>query len=482
MKTRPLSRRVFLQSAAVGLGAGGVSAISVRTVHAASQAAGKRPNILFLLTDDQRWDSLGCMGNRLIQTPNIDSLAAGGVRFVNMFVTTAICCTSRASIFSGQYARRHGIHDFNAGFSAEAWEQTYPALLKKAGYRMGLLGKYGVGRDKDFHKETFDYWRGIPGQPKYELKDKDGNYKHLTRLLGEQAIEFLQGCTRDQPFCLSISFKAPHVQDEDPRQFIYDPVYKDLYKDVTIPVSKTATETHLKALPEFLRDDETTARVRWKMRFATPPLYQEMVKGYYRLITGVDVVVGRIRQELDRLGLADNTVIIFTGDNGFFLGEHGLAGKWYGFEESIRVPLVVSDPRLPAGLRGQVRREMVLNLDLAPTMLSLASVETPRVMQGADLAPLLQGRTTPWRIDFLYEHLFDLRAAGRTTSLIPKSEGVVSERYKYLRYIEQNPPYEQLFDLQNDPHEEQNLVGHADQEPVLRALRTRADQLIAACR
>jgi arylsulfatase A-like enzyme len=474
MKTRPLSRRVFLQSAAAGLGA--------CVARATSRAGGKRPNILFLLTDDQRWDTLGCMGNRIVQTPNIDRLATGGVRFVNMFVTTAICCTSRASIFSGQYARRHGIHDFNTHFSAEAWEQTYPALLKKAGYRMGLLGKYGVGRDQDFHKETFDYWRGIPGQPKYELEDKDGNDKHLTRLLGEQTIEFLQGGTQDQPFCLSISFKAPHVQDADPRQFIYDPVYKDLYKDVSIPMPETATEAHLKALPEFLSDDATTARVRWKMRFATPALYQEMVKGYYRLITGVDVVVGRIRQELDRLGLADNTVILFTGDNGFFLGEHGLAGKWYGLEESIRVPLVVYDPRLPTGLRGRVRREMALNIDLAPTMLSLAGVETPPVMQGADLTPLLQGRTAPWRTDFLYEHLFDLRPAGRATSLIPKCEGVVSERYKYLRYIEQNPPYEQLFDLRKDPHEEQNLVGRTDCEPALRALRTRVDELILACR
>jgi arylsulfatase A-like enzyme len=310
----------------------GLGALVCGGALAAAGAASKRrrPNIVFLLTDDQRWDTLGCMGNRIIQTPNIDEMAAGGVRFVNMFVTTSICATSRASIFSGQYARRHGIHDFVTGFSGEAWEHTYPAQLKKAGYRLGLVGKYGVGRDQDFHKDTFDYWQGIPGQPKYEQKDQDGNYRHLTRMLGEQSLEFLQGGTKEQPFCLSVSFKAPHVQDEDTRQFIYDPAYKDLYQDVTIPAPRTATDKHLQALPEFVRDDETTARVRWKMRFSTPEKYQEMVKGYYRLITGVDVVVGRIRQELDRLGLADNTIILFTGDNGFFLGEHGLAGKWYG--------------------------------------------------------------------------------------------------------------------------------------------------------
>jgi arylsulfatase A-like enzyme len=479
MRASSISRRTFLQATSASLGA---LAWSHGVRGAGADQPRKPPNIIFLLTDDQRWDTLGCMGNRIIRTPSIDGMAAEGVRFGNTFVTTAICCTSRASIFSGQYARRHGIHDFNTAFTTEAWEQTWPARLKQAGFRMGFAGKYGVGPDKDFHKDTFDYWRGIPGQPKYELKDKDGNYQHLTQRLGEQSIEFLRSCSKDQPFCLSVSFKAPHVQDENPRQFLYDPVYRDVYKDVTIPVPKTATEKHLRELPEFLRNDETTARVRWKMRFATPELYQEMVKGYYRLITGVDTVVGRIRQELDRLGHADNTVIIFSGDNGFFLGEHGLAGKWYGYEESIRVPLVIYDPRLAAGLRGRSRREIVLNIDLAPTILALAGVAVPPVMQGVDLTPLLQGQTVPWRTDFLYEHLFDLRPGGRTTSLIPKTEGVVSEQFKYLRYIEQDPPYEQLFDLQADPHEEQNLAGRAGCEDTLNAQRLRLQQLLQACR
>ena len=474
------SRRAFLKSAAAGMGAA-LLPNSSRSMLGATQGS-RRPNILFLLTDDQRWDALGCMGHPILQTPNIDAMASGGVRFVNAFVTTSICATSRASIFSGQYARRHGVNDFVTGFTDEAWEQTYPAQLKRAGYRMGMVGKYGVGRDRDFHKGTFDFWRGIAGQPKYEHKDKNGNYKHLTQILGEQSLEFLQGCTREQPFCLSVSFKAPHVQDEDSRQFLYDRAYRDLYKDVEIPVPETASERHFRALPTFMQDDLTTARVRWRMRFSTPDKYQEMVKGYYRLITGVDVVVGRIRKELSRLGFADNTVILFMGDNGFFLGEHGLAGKWYGYEESIRVPLIVYDPRLAASQRGQARQEMALNIDVAPTMLSLAGIPIPRVMQGADLTPLIRGDTIPWRMDFLYEHLYDLRPGGRATSLIPKTEGVVSERYKYLRYIEQSPPYEELFDRKTDPHETRNLVGHTDYEQTLRAFRIRLQQLLLTCR
>lgn len=468
MTKQGTSRRAFLKSAAIGLGAMACG----RTV---GRAAGrsKRPNIVFLLTDDQRWDTMGCAGNPIIQTPHIDAMAAEGVRFTNAFVTTSICCSSRASVFSGQYVRRHGIPDFATPFSDAAWANTYPAQLKKAGYRLGLIGKYGVGRDRDFHKDTFDYWKGIAGQPVYEQTDEHGNYKHLTQIMGEQSIEFLQGCRDDQPFCLSVSFKAPHVQDADPRQFIYDRAYQDLYRDVTIPVPETASPEHFATLPAFLRDDATTARVRWKMRFDTPEKYQESVKGYYRLITGVDVVIGRIRKELDRLHLADNTVIMLMGDNGFFLAEHGFAGKWYGYEESIRVPLVVYDPRLPVACRGAAPGQIALNIDVAPTILSLAGVEVPSAMQGVDLSPVTRGEIGLARSDFFYEHLFVNRPGGKGPNLIPQSEGVVSLRYKYLRYTEQEPAYEQLFDLKTDPHEQRNLAGEPGSKELLTAMRAR---------
>ena len=472
---RCTSRRAFLKSTAIGLGALACGRTPGRA------AAGRPPNIIFLLTDDHRWDALGCAGNRIVRTPNIDAMAAGGVRFTNAFVTTSICATSRASIFSGQYARRHGIHDFATPFSDAAWADTYPARLKAAGYRLGLVGKHGVGADRDFHKDTFDVWRGIAGQPVYEQTDEHGNDKHLTAIMGDQSIEFLRGCSADRPFCLSVSFKAPHVQDADPRQFIYDLAHKDLYQDVTIPVPETASPEHVAMLPEFLRNDATTARVRWRMRFDTPAKYQEMVKGYYRLITGVDVVVGRIRDELDRLRLADNTVILFIGDNGFFLGEHGLAGKWYGYEESIRVPLVVYDPRLPAACRGRTPAQIALNIDVAPTILSLAGVEVPSAMQGADLSPAMCGRRGLARSDFFYEHLFAHRPAGGGPNLIPQTEGVVSLRYKYLRYIEQDPAYEQLFDLRIDPHESRNLAGEPDRYGLLKAMRARWEQLREQC-
>jgi arylsulfatase A-like enzyme len=300
-------------------------------------AAKRQPNIIFLVTDDHRADAMGCAGNPIIQTPNMDALAADGVRFTNAFVTTSICASSRASIFTGQWTRRHGIIDFRTHFSPEALAQTYPMLLSQAGYRIGFIGKYGVGPKKDLPIDKYDYWKGFPGQGRYEHKDENGNYKHLTQIMGEQAIEFLQGCSEDRPFCLSISFKAPHVQDNDPRQFIYDRAYRNLYSDVTIPTPETANPLYFDALPEFLRTSE--ARRRWSIRFPNPEKFQESVKSYYRLITGVDVVIGEIRDRLKQLNYDDNTVIILTGDNGFYLGEYGLAGKWFPHELSIRVPL-----------------------------------------------------------------------------------------------------------------------------------------------
>lgn len=439
---------------------------------AATTPERRPPNIVFLLTDDHRWDALGAAGNTIIQTPQLDDLARSGVRFRNAFVTTPICMTGRASVLSGQYERRHGIHNFATSFSPEAFAQTYPALLRAAGYWSGFIGKYGVGNRMP--AQEFDVWHGFPGQGRYETKDAQERPIHLTRLMGRQAVDFLENAPADRPFVLSISFKAPHVQDEDPRQFIPDPADAHRYRDVTIPIPETATPDHLARLPPFLRADTTEARLRWHKRFATPEMYQESVKNYYRLISGVDDVVGEIREALRRRGKEDDTVIVFTGDNGFFLGEHGLAGKWYGYEESIRVPLVVYDPRLPRARRGQVRDEMALNIDIAPTLLSLAGLPVPSGMQGRTLLPLIRGeRVENWRTDFLFEHLFP-------HTRIPRSDGVVTGRFKYLRYFDQQPVYEQLFDLRTDPRETTNLAGRAEYASVLASLRSRYQELVSA--
>jgi len=428
----------------------------------AAQKRDERPNIILLVTDDQRWDSLGCMGNPIIRTPNIDKMAADGVMFTNNFVTTSICMTSRASIFTGLYARTHQINDFQQPFSEEAYARTYPAVLRAAGYRIGFIGKWGIGGK--LPTDRFDYFEGFPGQGHYFPKEAGGN-KHLTELMGDQSIEFLRGSTNARPFCLSVSFKAPHVQDEDPRQFLHAPASAKLYKDVQIPLPRKADPRFISEMPVEVQRSEN--RRRWAVRFGTPELYQESVKAYYRLITEVDTVAGRIREELRRMNADANTVILYTSDNGFYLGERGLAGKWLMHEESIRTPMIIHDPRLPAAARGRRVAEMALNIDLAPTLWHLAGISQPPPTQGRNLYPLVEGHKTAWRKEWFYEHHYDNRG------WIPPTEGVRGERWKYTRYLDTSPVFEELFDLETDPHEERNLARQAAHSARLEEMRGR---------
>jgi len=451
--------------------------LPVAAVVDCAAAEAERPNIIFLLTDDQRWDTLGAMGNEIIRTPNVDRLAEEGVIFDNCFVTTSICMTNRACFLSGQYAARHGIWDFRTSFTESRLAETYPGVLRRAGYHTGFIGKWGVGKPPE---ELFDYNRGWPGQNKY-LNVENGKFRHLTSKMSDQAIEFLDALPDEKPFCLSFSFKSPHVQDgppsrtldkpefaglyaRHPSQFFYDPKLASLYRDAVIPPAPLSDPAFFNALPEFLRTSEN--RVRWDIRFATSEMYQESVKSYYRLITRVDQVVGRIVEKLEEDDLLENTIILYTGDNGFYLGERGFAGKWYPHEVSIRVPLVVYDPRLPAERRGTRREETVLSIDLAPTMLRMAGAPVPDRMQGESLVPLLTGEKPDWRTEFFYEHLFQ-------HPRIPPTEAVRECRYKYIRFVESDPVYEELFDLEADPDEARNLAGKPEHAATLDRMRAK---------
>lgn len=428
----------------------------------------KKPNIIFLLGDDHRWDALGVAGNPYIQTPNLDKLANNGVRFENAFVTTSICCCSRASIFTGQYVKRHTIDWFLQPLTDEQYEQTYPMQLKQAGYNVGFIGKYGIGKGHSLEREkaTFDYFWGSAEQPKYESTDNEGNPVHYTELVTKHISKFLAEDKEDKPFCLSVSFKSPHVEDGDKRQFIPHPKYKHLYEDIEIPYFETNANIYEEQFPDFFRNPaegkENEARRRWEMRFSTPEKYQKMVKGYYRLITGIDDMIGHLQQELEEKGIADNTIIIYLGDNGFYLGEHGLAGKWYGHEESIRVPLIIYDPRNKGGI---VEEKMVLNIDIAPTLLEYAQVKIPEGIQGKSLVGLAQEKQEEWRDGFYYEHPFSM-------AVIPPSHGFRTENYKYLVYPESPNQYEEIYDLKNDPKELNNLALKEEHKALLQKLRT----------
>jgi arylsulfatase A-like enzyme len=455
-----LSRRRFLQGSLAA-----AVATSLRNVPiATAQVAPRRPNIVFLLTDDQRADSLSCAGNTILKTPNIDALAAGGVRFQNAFATDAICMSSRASILTGLYTRVHHIIDFSRPLARPLFDRSYPILLRKAGYRTGFVGKWGLGGD--LPRGDYDSFAGYSGQGMYF---EPGRTKHLTVLQGEQSVEFLRGCRKDQPFCLAVSFKAPHVQDEGRDQpgiyakYPYDRALDGLFQNDVVARPRTVDAA---PLPAFF--DLTINRTREGPDFF-PANYQETMKDLYRLLTGVDQAVGVISAALRDLGLDDNTVIIYNSDHGSFYGEHGFGGKWLMNEESIRSPLIVHDPRLDASQKGTLRDQMVLNVDIAPTLLALAQVPIPIGMQGRSLVPLIHGEKPSWRTDWFYEHLL----RGEKPYIMAASEGVRNVDWKYIRYIDENPVYEQLFDLRNDPREERNLAAVPEHAETLSGLRSR---------
>jgi arylsulfatase A-like enzyme len=431
----------------------------------------RKPNIIFLLTDDQRWDAMGAMGNTIIQTPHLDALAHDGLLFRNAYVTTSICCVSRASILSGQYESRHKINDFNTDFTRDALVNTYPILLKNAGYKIGFIGKFGI-HVKNQPDSLFDYW-SCPkeGQPRYELINKSGKMVHHTDSVNTDIRMFLNQFGSKEPFCLSVSFKAPHELDGNPPKYPVQARYKDLYKGVPIPEPVTAEPKYWESFPDFFRTDQNIARDRWKPLLSTSELRQETVRDYYRLITGADEVVGNLKKQLKELNIDDNTIIIFMGDNGFSLGEHGLEGKWFGFEESIRVPMLISGPPLSRKLRGVQSDQIALNIDIAPTILNLAGVKVPERMQGKDLIRMSEKKNTG-REDFFYEHTY------LGSPRLPKVEGVVAKDFKYMKYIEHG--YEELYNTAADPHETTNLASDKMSQPKLVEMRARYAELKGA--
>lgn len=407
-------------------------------------AQSRKPNLLFLLSDDQRHDLLSCAGHPILRTPHIDKLAAQGTRFVNNFCSTAICCTSRASILTGLHEQSHKISDFKTPLSPELEALSFPRLLRQAGYKTGFIGKYGVGGDAA-PEHLFDKTYGPPGP------ESVGQ----SRRFGKQAFDFLDGTSSRDNFALCVHFRAPHARDPDPKQYLYDPEEASLYKGMTMPIApKAADPKYFERLPQAVRESES--RVRWGWRFTNPEHYQESVRSYFRLIAGVDAVVGQVMAKLEARGLADNTIVVYSSDNGYFLAERGLADKWYAYEESIRTPLIIHDPRVSSRRRGQVRSEMTLNLDLSQTLISAAGVAAPQSLQGRDLMPLVRGEKPAWRKEWFYSHLFP----GMPPRVhIPRSEGLRTERWKYLRWIDEKPVREEVYDLAKDPGELNDLAA-----------------------
>lgn len=469
-----------------------------------------KPNIIILVADDMRWDAMSCAGNAALKTPSIDRLAADGTLFRNAFVTTSICAVSRASILTGQYARRHGINDFNTPIGEIG--ATYPALLRKNGYWTGFMGKWGTAQnDRDYFQrcaEAFDFWAGDMGQTSYwhakncnyvtndgttnranffcdcpkEARDKEGTAEsgphpslqdplHLeTQILPAKLRGFLDQRDPAKPFCLSVSFKAPHGPWAG-----FAPEFAKDFEGIGMPARPSVSKENALRQPDFLRASLEGDR---GLKFAEDPSIdgprQSSQRQYYRLIEGVDRCIGGLLAELQKRDLAKNTVVLLTSDNGHFLGEHGFFGKWLMHEESIRVPLIISGPPAIAGKHGQACDEMALNIDIAPTVLGLAGLPAHPTMQGRSLLPQLREPTRPLRESFFYEHLYE--HAPKPPRHIEPCEGVRTREWKYITYIKQNGPgAEALFDLKNDPFETTNVVPDPFFQPRLTDMRHRAE-------
>jgi len=445
-----ISRRDFIKYSSAGLLG---SAFTFGTYSCTPK--GKKPNFVFFMTDDQRWDGMSCAGNPVIKTPNMDRIAEGGVRFTNMFVTTSLCGPSRASILTGKYVHNHGVR--RNGMSLPMEQKTFLEILKEAGYETAFIGKWH-NRDRAENR-GLDYYFGFKGQGRYknpiasENFGPDTEYKgHVSDVLADHAIKYLE-MEHEEPFCLLLWFKAPHRSWHPAERF------KDLYKDIKMPEPATFHDTY-EGKPDAVKNADMKIG-----DFKDVPDLDTFLKDYYRCIVGVDENVGRVLDALDKLGYEDNTVVLYTGDNGFFLGEHHFFDKRLMYEESIRVPLLVKYPKMVKP--GTTNEEMVLNVDFAPTILALAGAPIPEAMDGENFKPLLRGKETLWREDFLYEY-YEYPAV----HMVRKNRGVRTKRWKYIHYFEEPQEFE-LFDLQNDPHEMHNLINDPAYKDILERLKAR---------
>ncbi|MGJ8639003.1 MAG: sulfatase-like hydrolase/transferase [Opitutaceae bacterium] len=468
-------------------------------------AAVKRPNIVFLLTDDQRWDMLGCYGRTDVITPNIDKLAAEGVTFDNAYYAVAICMPSRATMFTGRYFSDHRsgfTYPYNRTLSKEEFAESYPAKLKEVGYRTGFVGKFGIRLEGSSRGATdfFDYFvsGNNPVVPKNDLglkeiyrKGRPANERTLKK--GDAMIRFLETQPEGQPFCLSISFDAvKNDRDSD----MYPPDVKVL-EGMPMWVPDNYVEGKNLELPELL--DHCRGTYLHVARTGTPEQYQVKTRRFAVQGYTVDNQVGRLIEKLEEMGVMDNTIIVYTSDNGRFHGSHGLFDKAILYDEAMKEPLIIYDGRAAAnGQRGSRVNAMVSSADVAPTIVSLAGLEAPKAMKGVDLSDLLKGTQdmSQWRDTVLMENFFLQeihRAGGKKHPDISglndeilannrsyRTQGVRTERFKYFKYHEHDPVIEELYDMQNDPYEMKNLVNNPEYATVLADLRKRTGELISA--
>ena len=476
------------------------SALAIALLAPAAARAANRPNIVFIMTDDHASHALSCYGSRINQTPQLDRLAAGGVRFSNAFVTNSICTPSRATLLTGKYSHRNGTPVFNA-FDGE--QQTVAKLLQAGGYHTAMVGKWHLGSEPT----GFDHWKILPGQGRYRdpiLYDKDGAkvYEgYASDVITDLAIAALNGRPKERPFFLMLHHKAPH------REWEPDEKNRALFAGRTIPEPATLRDdyaTRPAALPE---NAQTVFKdlTRRDLKLEAPPelagpkrnqwlavkpdeveleeggvkrtlkgeelerwKFQRYMKDYLACVQGVDDNVGRFMEWLAAEGLAANTLVIYTSDNGFYLGDHGMYDKRFMYEPSLRVPLLATGPGVKPGL---VSEAFALNVDFAPTFLEVAGLQIPADMQGRSLAAVMAGKPPrDWRQSMYYRYYHDPGHHNTRAHY-----GVRTATHKLIHYWKKDAW--ELFDLRADPNELHNLYGTPGTEALTTQLKTELSRL-----
>ena len=401
--------------------------------------AKQQPNIVFIMSDDHAAHAMSCYGSKINETPNLDRIAEEGMRLDNCFCTNSICAPSRASILTGLYNHKNGVKTLGDQFDSR--QTTVQRILKENGYQTALIGKWHLGHGENHDPADFDYWTVFPGQGDYndpamiEMGTEKVVPGYATDIVTDKSIEWIQNRDKDKPFMLMCHHKAPH------RPWVPDEKHAHLYEDVTIPEPETFHDDY-EGKAEAAK--EATMRIDRDLTFrdvkAEPPeglterelkswYYQRYIKDYLRCVASIDDNVGRLLDYLDEEGLAEDTMIMYTSDQGFFLGDHGWYDKRFMYEESLRMPFIIRYPR--AIKKGSSSKDFALNVDFAETFLDYAGIEIPEFMQGRSLRPIFEGKT----------------------------------------------PEGELFDLEKDPYEMNNVYHDAEYAEIVEELKQELTRL-----
>ncbi|MBC8468630.1 MAG: sulfatase [Planctomycetes bacterium] len=459
------NRRQFLKS--LGLAATAFPfAVGCAFARRSFNARKKLRNVIFILSDDHRYDFMGFLNKpKFLETPNMDRMAREGAYIKNATVSTALCSPSRASILTGQFAHRHGVVDNNT--RVPAGTRFFPQDLQKAGWQTAFMGKWHMGHASDEPRPGFNKWVSFKGQgvysnPTFNVDGKQVKRQgHVSDLLTDYALDWLKNDReQDKPFFLYLSHKAVHAMFEPAQR------HHGKYDDVKLeyPKSMANTEENYKGKPQWVKEQRNSWHgvdhmYHGQMDFDT------FYRRYCETLLSVDESIGRVIKYLESNNLAEDTLVMYMGDNGFVFGEHGLIDKRHMYEESMRVPFLAWCPGMIKS--GSVVEELIQNIDIAPTVMDIAGLKIPERMDGQPFLPVLQGKKIPWRDAAFYEYYWE-----RNFPHTPTTHGVRTNRYKYIHY-HGIWDIDELYDLKNDPDEMTNLIDSPEHQDLITQLNSR---------